>query len=203
MDDTDYVMISALEHYAYCPRQCALIHLEQTFDENIYTLRGQRLHRRVDSPVSAEYEGVRVERAMPLWSERLGLIGKADMVEFRNETPHPVEYKSGKRRSSKAEKIQLCAQALCLEEMFDVSITDGTLYWIGSKRRVRVLFDDALRKETVDIIGNVRRMLRNFELPEAIYEDAKCRHCSLKLSCMPELEEFEKDEQSLLFGEWT
>src|SRR5437899_10119616 len=93
-DEDDLIMISALEHYSYCPRQCALIHVEQTFDENLYTLRGRAVHERVDEPVCDFQEGVWVERALPLWSKRLGLIGKADVVEFHGITPYPVEYKA-------------------------------------------------------------------------------------------------------------
>src|SRR5688500_11146698 len=97
-DDSDLVMISALEHWSYCPRQCALIHLEQTFDENIYTVKGHMLHERVDE-VAGELRGdVRIERAVPLWSKRLGLVGRADVVEFHRQQPFPVEYKSGPRR---------------------------------------------------------------------------------------------------------
>ena len=91
-------MISALEHYSYCPRQCALIHQEQTFDENLYTLRGQVVHAQVDEPEGEVISGVRVERALPLWSHRLGLVGRADVVEFHGEVPYPVEYKHGPRR---------------------------------------------------------------------------------------------------------
>ena len=90
----DQIPISALNHYAYCPRRCALIHVEQTFDENLYTLRGRHLHERTDQPRKRDQEGIRVERALPLWSKDLGLIGKADVVEFHGETPYPVEYKS-------------------------------------------------------------------------------------------------------------
>ncbi len=119
MEPDDYVLISALQHYAYCPRQCALIHIEQTFEENLYTLRGHRVHEKVNTPEYELIEGVRVDRALPLWSHQLGLTGIADVVEFLNDsTPYPVEYKSGSRKPRDADDIQLCAQALCLEEMF-------------------------------------------------------------------------------------
>ena len=115
--EEEFVMISALEHWSYCPRQCALIHVEQTFDENLYTLRGRAVHKRVDEPVVEEQAGVRIERALPLWSKALGLIGKADVVEFHGETVYPVEYKHGPHREQEHDDLQLCAQALCLEEM--------------------------------------------------------------------------------------
>ena len=115
--DDDLIMISALEHYSYCPRQYALIHQEQTYDENLYTLRGRAVHKQVDEPEYEVAHGVRVERALSLWSDRLGLIGRADVVEFHGATPYPVEYKHGPRRQKEHDDLQLCAQALCLEEM--------------------------------------------------------------------------------------
>jgi CRISPR-associated exonuclease Cas4 len=123
------VMISALEHYSYCPRQCALIHIEQTFDENIYTLRGHLAHERVDQTTSRNEDAVRVERGLPLWSKHLGLVGRADVVEFYDENPYPVEYKQGQRRDWQFEAIQLCAQALCLEEMFGLAVPKGAIYY--------------------------------------------------------------------------
>jgi len=116
------VPISALEHWSYCPRQCGLIHVEQTFDENLYTIRGRLAHERVDTgEASAEAQGLRVLRAVTLWSDCLGLRGKADVVEMRPEGAYPVEYKVGSRHGSHAD-LQLCAQALCLEEMLAVAV---------------------------------------------------------------------------------
>src|SRR3954470_4175210 len=115
------VPISAIEHYSYCPRQCALIHVEQTFDENVYPIRGNLAHERVDAAEETVRSDVRVARSVPLWSERYGLRGKADLVEFRADGPYPVEYKVGARRGRHAD-LQLCAQALCLEEMLGVAV---------------------------------------------------------------------------------
>ena len=116
--DEDYVPISALEHYSYCPRQCALIHAEQVYDENVFTLRGNRMHERADEHSTRIENGVRMERALPLWSDNLGLVGKADIVEFEGDgTVRPVEYKPGARPVTIHDDIQVCAQALCLEEM--------------------------------------------------------------------------------------
>ncbi len=129
MDSDDYILISALQHYVYCPRQCALIHIEQTFEENLFTLRGQRLHERVNVPEYELIEGVRVERALPLWCHRLELTGVADVVEFTADgTPYPVEYKSGPRKPRDADDVQLCAQAVCLEEMFNCPVPAGAIF---------------------------------------------------------------------------
>src|SRR6185437_6688871 len=104
------IPISSLNQYAYCPRRCALIHVEQIFDDNVYTMRGRHLHERTDQPQESGWEdGIRVERALPLWSKQLGLIGKADVVEFHGETPYPVEYKHGPRREKEHDDLQVCA----------------------------------------------------------------------------------------------
>jgi CRISPR-associated exonuclease Cas4 len=185
------VAISALQHYSYCPRQCGLIHLEQSFDENIYTLRGQALHERVDEPGTETRPGVIVERALPIWSEELGLIGRADAVEFdrddENDRPtriYPVEYKQGSRHKAVHDDIQVCAQGLCLEEMFGLQVPTGAIFHHGSRRRREVVFDDALRRTTHATIAAVRKTLRTFELPRPV-ADSRCRHCSLRNSCLP------------------
>lgn len=183
--EDDWIPISALQHFAYCPRQCALIHVEQTFDENVFTLRGHRLHDRVDLPGDGVDEGIRVERALPLWSERLGVYGRADVVEFpRPDRPYPVEYKSGPRRARRADEIQLCAQALCLEEMLGVPVPSGAIYHHASRRRREVAFDDALRRDVEEAARSVRALLRSRRLPPPV-ADARCRDCSLLDACMP------------------
>jgi CRISPR-associated exonuclease Cas4 len=182
--DDDLVMISALEHYSYCPRQCALIHVEQTFDENLYTLRGRAVHERVDEPVAEFQEGVRVERALPLWSKRLGLIGKADVVEFHGVTPFPVEYKHGSKREREHDDLQLCAQAICLEEMTGKAVTTGAIFYHSSRRRREVEFSERLRSEVEAATHEIRKMLSEKTIPPPV-NDSRCRHCSLKESCMP------------------
>jgi CRISPR-associated exonuclease Cas4 len=177
-------MISALEHWSYCPRQCALIHLEQTFDENIYTLRGRMLHERADEAGCKQEGDVRVERAVPLWSKRLGLVGKADLVEFHGETPYPVEYKHGRKREWGHDDLQVCAQAMCLEEMTGQAVPRGAIFHHGSRRRREVVFDAVLRQRVEDAVVEVRAMLGRAELPPPV-NDARCRHCSLQESCMP------------------
>jgi CRISPR-associated exonuclease Cas4 len=142
----DPIALSALQHWCYCPRQCALIHVEQVFEENLFTQRGQALHKRVDDPGCEVRDGLRVERALPLFCDRLGLVGKADVVEFLPDgAPYPVEYKHGSRNKradiAACDDIQLAAQALCLEEMFGRAVPEGALYYATSRRRRIVAVD--------------------------------------------------------------
>ncbi|HLW00255.1 MAG TPA: CRISPR-associated protein Cas4 [Ktedonobacterales bacterium] len=183
-EEPERIMISALEHYSYCPRQCALIHLEHLFDENIYTLRGRLAHERVDTLASRQEESIRVERAFPLWSQRLGLIGRADVVEFHGQTPYPVEYKLGKRREWRYEALQVCAQGMCLEEMFGLSVTHGAIYYCASRTRREISFDAMLRSAVEEATVAVQAMLRGTALPSAP-NDQRCEKCSLLESCLP------------------
>jgi CRISPR-associated exonuclease Cas4 len=183
--DRAEVLISALEHFSYCPRQCGLIHLEQTFDENIYTIRGQLSHERVDAGEVELTAGIRVERAIPLWSDRLGLRGKADVVEFRPDGPYPIEYKVGPPRGKHAD-VQLCAQALCLEEMLEVPVPRGAIFHVATRRRREVEFAESLRSRTMSLIEATRQMLVTQVLPPPV-NDGRCGHCSLAESCLPDL----------------
>jgi CRISPR-associated exonuclease Cas4 len=178
------VMISALEHYSYCPRQCALIHIEQTFDENIYTLKGHMAHERVDQVIMRNEDDIRVERGLQLWSKQLGLIGKADVVEFHNNVPYPVEYKLGKQRKWQYEAIQVCAQALCLEEMTGYPVPRGAIYYCSSRTRREIEFDTQLREKVAEIAEAVRDMLTSMILPPSV-NDQRCEKCSLIESCLP------------------
>jgi len=182
-DEVIDVPISALEHYSYCPRQCALIHVEQTFEENLFTVRGQIAHERVDTAGDTVERGVKVARGIPLWSERLGLRGKADLVEFRPVGPYPVEYKLG-RRAGIHPDLQLCAQALCLEEMLEQTVPRGAIFYQGTHRRREVEFDAELRSVTERAIEAVREMLSAQSLPPAA-NDARCPRCSLLNACLP------------------
>ncbi len=189
MDEKALVPISALQHYAYCPRQCALIHVEQAWDENIYTLRGRRAHENVDRPQGMNRNDVRIEYALPLWSETLGLVGRADAVEFEpGGTPYPVEHKVGKRRAQHADEVQLCAQALCLEEMLGRPVPKGALYYARSRRRRAVVFTDTLRAAVADLTKKTRILLQTQCLPPPV-ADARCPPCSLIETCMPYLVE--------------
>ena len=179
------VPISAIEHYAYCPRQCALIHCDGVWSDNAHTVRGSHAHRRVDSGRHRRERGRQVLRAIPLWSERLGLSGRADAVEMEREEVHPVEYKTGVRHGKTAD-LQICAQAMCLEEMLDVDIPHGYVWYGGPRRRVRVDFPSALRLEVEEIIHDIRRQLLAAILPEAP-NDLRCAECQLQNHCLPGL----------------
>jgi CRISPR-associated exonuclease Cas4 len=181
----DEVLISAIEHYSYCPRQCGLIHLERVFDENVFTLRGRRAHERAHETSSRTEDGVRVERGLPVWSDRLGLYGVADVVEFHPDgSVYPVEYKLGRRRGNRHDALQLCAQALCLEEMLGVTVPRGAVYSHESRRRLAVTLDAALRAETEAAVAAIRAMLHGGALPPAV-NDRRCPRCSLIDACLP------------------
>ena len=186
----DPIPLSALQHWAYCPRQCALIHVEQVFEENLFTQRGQALHKRVDDPGFELRDGLRIERALPLFSDRLGLVGKADVVEFLPDgTPYSVEYKHGSRHKradiAACDDLQLAAQALCLEEMFGKPVSEGALYYASSRRRRIVAIDADLRAKTELTVAAVRRLLQSGEMPPPLNDD-HCRACSLRDLCQPE-----------------
>jgi len=186
---TDHpIMLSALQHYSYCPRQCALIHQEQTFEDNVFTIRGHLAHERVDSGESGIEYGVRVERALPLFSERYGLVGKADVVEFLDDgTPYPVEYKQGKRQQKLHDEVQLAAQALCLEEMTGKTVPEGAIFHHKTRRRRVVPITETLREHTLHLITQVRALLDSGAMPAPVDDSALCQACSLAEVCQPEL----------------
>lgn len=183
--EDEVVLVSAIEHYSYCPRQCALIHIEKVFDENLFTLRGRRAHERADTPEECLEDGIVIHRAVPIWSLHLGLQGKTDVLEFWPDgTVYPVEYKHGPRRDQLHDALQLCAQALCLEEMLDISVHKGAVYHHSSHRRREVEFTDEMRTRTVEIVRQIRQMQMEGELPPPV-NDARCPNCSLIDACMP------------------
>ncbi len=186
MIETEPVPLAALQHWAYCPRQCGLIHLEQAFADNIHTARGQAVHHLVDTPGYEMKAGVKVERALPLWSDRLGLIGKADLVEFHPDgTVFPVEFKHGPKRQKIYDDIQLAAQAMCLEDMLGHPVPRGAIYHASSHRRREVAITPALREKVIATAEAIRAMLAAGRLPPPV-NDARCRECSLKEICQPE-----------------
>lgn len=194
MDTEDPIPLSALQHWAYCPRQCALIHLEQTFDDNLHTLRGNALHTQVDQPGLQTERGRRVERALPLWHDELGLIGKADVVEFLPDgTPYPVEYKQGSRNKAAGiaacDDLQLAAQALCLQAMTGLAVPEGAIFYASSKRRRVVPITDALRDEVTATRSAVAAQLVSGRLPPPLAGELaaqRCKPCSLLDRCQPQ-----------------
>ncbi|MHB1200849.1 MAG: CRISPR-associated protein Cas4 [Polaromonas sp.] len=190
----EQISLSALQHWHYCPRQCGLIHLEQVFDENVHTLRGQAVHAKVDKPGVETAKGVRVERAMPLWHDELGLVGKADVVEFLpGGVPYPVEYKHGSRNKAAdiaaCDDIQLAAQAMCLETMLGKTVDEGAIYYATSKRRRVVPITAQLRADVVQTVQAVRQMLASGKLPPPLVAEQaarRCKACSLLERCQPQ-----------------
>jgi CRISPR-associated exonuclease Cas4 len=186
-DNQDPIPLSALQHWAYCPRQCGLIHLEQQFEDNVHTARGQAVHHLVDTPGYEVKRGVRVERALPLWSDRFGLIGKADLVEFHPDGRiYPVEFKHGRKRGRIHDDIQLAAQAMCLEDMLGRPVPQGAIYHASSHRRREVDITEDLRALVNETADAIRAMLATGILPPPV-NDARCRECSLREICQPEM----------------
>ena len=186
MTEADPIPLSALQHWAYCPRQCGLIYLEQAFADNIHTARGQAVHHLVDTPGYEIKSGVRVERALPLWSDRLNLIGKADLVEFHPDGRiYPVEFKHGAKRQKAWDDLQLAAQAMCLEDMLGRPVTHGAIFHASSHRRREVAITPELRQRVIETAMAIRAMLASARLPPSV-NDARCKECSLKDICQPE-----------------
>jgi len=186
--DSDLLPLSALQHYIYCPRQCALIHVEQQWVENRFTAEGRAQHSRVDRPEHEIRDGVRFEYAVPLRSLHLGLIGKADAVEFHlsSKAVFPVEHKRGRPKPTHCDWIQLCAQALCLEEMMGVGIQEGAIFYGKPRRRQNVAFTAELRAETAETARALHQLIQGGQTPPAEYEKKKCEACSLFEICMPQ-----------------
>jgi CRISPR-associated exonuclease Cas4 len=204
-ESEDFVPISALQHYLYCPRQCALIHVERLWAENRQTAEGRLLHDRADTPQIERRHGVRTITAMPLSCTALGIAGMADVVEIRvepgGEHPVPVEYKRGRPKAHRADEVQLCAQALCLEAMFGCRVEEGALFYGQTRRRHSVVFDDDLRRLTLETIQATRTMIRAGHTPTASYLARRCDACSLIDLCQPELLGERRDVEAWLRGQ--
>lgn len=187
--------LSALQHWCYCPRQCGLIHLEQVFDDNVHTLRGQAVHAKADQAGMDRAKGVRLARALPLWHDPLGLIGTADVVEFQaGGVPYPVEYKHGSRNKAAdiaaCDDIQLAAQAICLEFMTGKPVNEGALYYATSKRRRVVPITAQLKTEVAHTAQVIRQMLNSGKLPAPLSGEQaarRCKACSLHERCQPQV----------------
>jgi CRISPR-associated exonuclease Cas4 len=223
--EDDLLPISALQHLLFCPRQCALIHLERLWAENSLTREGRHLHEKADSGKRDRRDGVRTERAVLLRSFSLGLFGKADVVEFRagapvggGETrgrgdtapwrgsseagnsqlttgnsplatsiPFPIEYKRGKPKKDGSDLVQLCAQALCFEEMLGVPVPAGAMFYGKTRRRVEVAFDSELRGLALRTITALHEMIASRKTPAPVYVKKKCERCSLRHLCLPQM----------------
>jgi len=199
-EDDDMLKLSGIQHYAFCKRQWALIHVEQQWIENSRTIEGKYMHTRVDNPYEREKRGDTITiRAVGLVCRQLGLYGVADVVEYKKTTdtsgiaidgydglwmPYPVEYKRGEPKPDSRDEVQLCAQAICLEEMHGIALADGALFYGETNRRVAVVFDDILRAETFRLASEMHSLFDNGETPKAEYA-FHCKACSLKDICMP------------------
>ena len=196
--EDELIPLSALQHLIFCERQCALIHVEQLWIENLFTAEGRIMHERVDTGNRVYRGNIRIEYGMPLRSLSLGLTGKADVVEFHlspektskgNESkgtwqPFPVEYKRGKPKKDNCDKVQLCAQALCLEEVLNTEIPEGALFYGKTRRRQDVAFDRALRLETEKAATRVHELIKTGKTPKPVYSK-KCDSCSFVGLCLP------------------
>ena len=181
--EDDLIMISALQHYVFCPRQCALIHIEQVWSESGLTAEGRIMHEKVHEEGNESRGAVRIARGVPLRSLRLGLVGMADVVEFRKIgkgvwQPFPVEYKRGKPKPDHCDAVQLCAQAMCLEEMLSVTVPKGALFYGRTRRRADVVFDETLRRETEQTAEKARSLIMSGVTPPPVYAK-RCESCSL------------------------
>ncbi len=186
-DEDDLIALSALQHYLFCPRQCALIHVEQVWAEDGATAEGRLLHDKVDAGLAERRPGVRITRSLSLRSMALGVAGRADVVEFHapDGQPFPVEYKRGKPKPHRADEVQLCAQAICLEEMFARPVPRGALFYGQTRRRSEILFDADLRDLTQRTADGARKMIAAGITPPPVLTPG-CRHCSLHDLCQPE-----------------
>ena len=178
--------ISALQHWLFCPRQCALIHVERLWEENRLTAEGRVLHERADAGRPESRRGVRILRSVQIASSRLGLHGVADVVEIHETRPYPVEYKRGRPKAHRADEVQLCAQAICLEEMTAQSVPEGALFYGARQRRTVVSFDCGLRTLTKRVAAELRNWLSEAVLPAPAYDPARCDACSLNGLCCPQ-----------------
>lgn len=191
-DEADLIPLSALQHYLFCPRQCALIHVEQAWAENAATAEGRVMHEHVHAAGSEMRRGLRTVTSMPLRSHRLGVSGIADVVELHRTAsgrwrPYPVEHKHGRPKAHWADEVQLCAQAFALEEMFAAEITEGALFYGEPRRRTPVSFDATLRTLTQDVAEATRALIAAGRTPRMAYEKKRCEACSLLDICRPRI----------------
>ena len=191
--EDQFLPLSALQHWLYCPRQCGLIHLEQVWAENKFTAEGQVLHKKAHEGEDENKAGVRITRSMAVRSFALGISGQCDIVEFHGDgRVVPVEYKRGKPKSHRADEVQLCAQALCLEEMLRVPIASGCLFYGENRRRTVIEFDAPLRQLVTETSVALHTMIVSRETPLAEYDSRRCDACSLIELCQPKALRFKR-----------
>jgi CRISPR-associated exonuclease Cas4 len=197
--EDDLLALSGLQHLMFCERQWGLIHIEQQWEENLLTAEGRVIHERTHEAGVESRPGIRTARGLRLRSLCLGLVGQADVVEFHRVDsgiqlpgveglwrPFPVEYKRGKPKRDGCDEVQLCAQALCLEEMFGGEILNGALYYVETRRRTDVSFGNELRARTQTLAARMHDLYSSGKTPSAVY-NAKCDKCSFISRCMPRL----------------
>ena len=186
MSNLEPIPLSAFNHWVYCPRRCGLIHQEGEFTDNIHTMRGNAEHERVDRATHETLRsGARVEYALPVWSDRLGLIGKCDVGEFWPDgTVYPIEYKHGPKRKWLNDDLQLAAQAICLEDMLGRAVPTGAIFHASSRRRREVTITPELRQMVIETAEAIRAMLAANNLPPPV-NDARCKECSMNEICQP------------------
>jgi CRISPR-associated exonuclease Cas4 len=198
--EDDLIQLSSLQHFVFCERQCALIHIEQLWTENFFTAEGRLIHDKADSYKYELRGNVRIDYSMPMRSLRLGLIGKADVVEFHRKDdgtwlPFPVEYKRVKPKSDDCDRVQLCARDICLEEMLNIEIPAGALVYVQTRRRTDVAFDEKLRRETEDAAKKVHELIEA-GITSKTEDSEKCKKCLLLNLCYAEDEQ--KDSNYLM-----
>lgn len=191
--EDEFLPISALQHWLFCPRQAALIHLEQLWAENRFTAEGKVVHEKAHEGSDESRPGLRITRTLPVVSRRLGLSGQCDIVEFHSDgTVVPVEYKRGQPKPHDADRVQVCAQAMCLEEMLGVHIPQAFLFYGKRKRRTSVELDAGLRETVESVADALHEMIRSRNTPLATYEERRCDHCSLMDLCQPKALRFKR-----------
>lgn len=189
MDEIDFIPISALQHFMYCPRQCGLIHIERIWEENSATAEGKNFHQNVHFPKSNQNKDSLIANNLQIKSNRLGIVGETDIVEFHIVDNHkviiPIEYKKGAPKNHlEADSVQLCAEAICLEEMLNIRILSGKLFYGEPHRRISIDFDPRLRAKTCEVARQVHLLISLGKIPPPIYSE-RCKGCSLKQPCLP------------------
>ena len=184
--ESDYLLLSGLQHFRFCPRQCALIHIEQQWSENFFTAAGRIQHEKVHGNTAESRKTIKTERNLKIASALLGITGCTDAVEFYSDGKIiPIEYKHGKPKENTCDEVQLCAQVICLEEMLGCTITEGALFYFKIRRRIPVPITDELRRETIELAERFHRFIADGKTPAALYS-RQCESCSFIDECFPE-----------------